>query len=358
MRHASIDAVRALAIVLMVLVHFTENLAGWVIPFAGSGAPMFVVLSGVSFALWVESQQRRGITAEEITRRGVRRGVFLFLVGLLFNVAVWMPEDVFNWDVLTLIGTGLVVLTLARNAPSPLLLGAAVLALVVTPPLQRTVGAWEFWQQPWYDYDWTLRDVGAGFLAAGYFPVFPWIALPLIGVVVGRWVFLGGERFRVRAVRLAQVGALLIVGSFLLRWGATRVLRVDAVALLTGWRMFPPTMQYTLQTLGQVLLLLGLLARYADREGVGDGGWRGLVGLFSRSSFTLYVAHHLVHVWPLWIAAEVQGLETTHFWRGAMGREASVGLALAFLIACVPLLRWRERRRVPSLEQLMRWFAD
>ena len=119
MRHASIDAVRALAIVLMVLVHFTENLAGWVIPFAGSGAPMFVVLSGVSFALWVESQQRRGITAEEITRRGVRRGVFLFLVGLLFNVAVWMPEDVFNWDVLTLIGTGLVVLILARNAPSP-----------------------------------------------------------------------------------------------------------------------------------------------------------------------------------------------------------------------------------------------
>jgi uncharacterized membrane protein len=358
MRYASIDALRTLAIVLMVLVHFTENLAGWVIPFAGSGAPMFVILSGVSFALWVEAQARRGVPAGEVTRRGVRRGAFLFLVGLAFNALVWMPEDIFNWDVLTLIGVGLVVLTLARHAPTPLLLGAAALAIAVTPALQVTVGAHEYWMNPWYDYDWTLRDVVVGFLAAGYFPLFPWIAYPLIGLAIGRWVYLGGEARRQRARGLARLGVLTLVASVLLRWGAPRVLTADGVAPLVGWRMFPATTQYTLQTIGQVLVLLGLLGRFVDGAGASKRGWRELVGLFSRSSFTLYVLHHLVHVWPLWIAAEAKGLETTHFWRESVSREASVGLALAFLVACVPLLRWRERRRVPSLEQLMRWFAD
>ena len=97
-----------------------------------------------------------------VVRRGVRRGLFLFGVGLLFNVLVWLPEDVFNWDVLTLIGSGLVVLTLARHAPSPLLLGAAAILIAFAPALQVTVGAVEYWMNPWFDYDWTLSDVLIG----------------------------------------------------------------------------------------------------------------------------------------------------------------------------------------------------
>ncbi len=41
MRYASIDILRTIALVVMVLVHFSDNLAGAVLPIAGFGAPLF-----------------------------------------------------------------------------------------------------------------------------------------------------------------------------------------------------------------------------------------------------------------------------------------------------------------------------
>ena len=66
-RQASIDVLRAVAIALMVVVHFVENLSGWyadaTIVFAGVhqvwwlptgfAAPTFTFLTGVSYRLWV-----------------------------------------------------------------------------------------------------------------------------------------------------------------------------------------------------------------------------------------------------------------------------------------------------------------
>ena len=109
-RLASIDLLRALAIVLMTLVHFVENLAGsWDVvdgPFIGANrywwmptgfaAPLFTFLSGVSYRLWADARLARGHDLEEISKITIRRGLFLILFGFAFNVLVWMPEDVFN----------------------------------------------------------------------------------------------------------------------------------------------------------------------------------------------------------------------------------------------------------------------
>ena len=130
-RLASIDLLRTVAIVLMTLVHFVENLAGsydiesgpfiganryWWMP-TGFAAPLFTFLSGVSYRLWADAQASRGRDDEEISKISVRRGLFLILFGLLFNVLVWMPEDIFNWDILPLIGTAMLALDLARRTP-------------------------------------------------------------------------------------------------------------------------------------------------------------------------------------------------------------------------------------------------
>ena len=358
MRLQSIDALRALAIVIMVAVHFSENLSGLTLPTQGTGAPMFAVLSGVSFHLWARGQERRGVEPGLVTRRGVRRGLFLFGVGLLFNVLVWLPEDVFNWDVLTLIGSGLVVLTLARHAPSALLLGAAGILIAFAPALQVTVGAVEYWVNPWFDYDWTLSDVLIGYVAAGFFPLFPWLALPLIGMAVGRWLYADEESPRARGLRLAATGLGLLVLSQVVVVVLSGLAGPDLHAQLGGRRMFPPTTGYVLTSIGTVLLLLGLLARFVDREGAGPSLWRTLTTRFSRASFTLYLLHHVVHVWPLWILAIVRGEETTLYWRNALDQPTALALAAAFLVLCVPLLGFMERRRIPSVEQLMRWFAD
>jgi uncharacterized membrane protein len=88
-RLASIDVLRAIAIVLMTVVHFVENLAGswgvvdgpflgasryWWLP-TGFAAPVFTFLSGASYRLWADAQRARGRTDAELTKITVRRGL-------------------------------------------------------------------------------------------------------------------------------------------------------------------------------------------------------------------------------------------------------------------------------------------
>ena len=115
MRYVSIDILRTFAIVVMVFVHFAENLAGFEFPGAGFGAPIFALLSGVGYRLWLEGRRARGASQEEISKVSIRRGLFVLGVGFLFNVLVWLPEDTFNWDVLTLIGAALLILNGKRK---------------------------------------------------------------------------------------------------------------------------------------------------------------------------------------------------------------------------------------------------
>src|SRR5262249_37180150 len=131
-RYLSIDILRAVAILLMVQVHFTTNLSTpdssdeWL--YTASGwlgmlpAPLFTFLSGVSFYLWTRKQQTRGPEAKAaITKIAIRRGLFLFGTGLALNFFVWLPEETFNWDILTLIGAAVVILAFARHLPAEIL---------------------------------------------------------------------------------------------------------------------------------------------------------------------------------------------------------------------------------------------
>src|SRR5206468_7874173 len=175
---------RALAIVLMVVVHFMENLSGFDWPPSGFAAPMFGFLVGVSYKIWLDHQFARGRTDGQITAATVRRGLFLVALGFVFNAAVWLPADMFNWDVLTLIGSAVVLLAAIREMPPLVPLTAAGLALVLTPVLIAHSDFSTFWATGSFDPDWTLGDMAMGYFVTGYFPIFPWIAFPLIGYVV------------------------------------------------------------------------------------------------------------------------------------------------------------------------------
>ena len=148
MRHLSIDILRTAAIFMMVLVHFVENLSAtydtqdsgghpltpWWLP-SGLAAPLFTLLTGVSYAIWLGVQQRRGVSEDEVNRRTVRRGLFLIGLGFAFNIFVWLPEDTFNWDVLTLIGTAMLAFSFVRHLPMPvpLLIVALLAAATILP---------------------------------------------------------------------------------------------------------------------------------------------------------------------------------------------------------------------------------
>ncbi|MFY8073576.1 MAG: hypothetical protein ACOVNQ_17925, partial [Pirellula sp.] len=61
--------------------------------------------------------------------------------------------------------------------------------------------------------------------------------------------------------------------------------------------------------------------------------------LCSRYSFTIYVLHHMAHLWPMWIYGYATGHETTYYWGKAMSLSWSVPLAILFLATCCFVLR-------------------
>jgi hypothetical protein len=80
--------------------------------------------------------------------------------------------------------------------------------------------------------------------------------------------------------------------------------------------------------------------------------------LFSRYSLTLYLLHHIVHIYPLWIAGLLVQGDPTVFWSQSLHWSLSLILAVIFLVAAVPLVFTLERRRTPTIETVMRWLCD
>lgn len=184
------DLLKGIAILLMIQVHVVELFAtqeifggrvGRFALFLGGppAAPVFMAVMGYFLAA-----SRRG------TLSLVVRGFTLFLGGLLLNVGLNMNllvsisqgrfdlnpyEYIFGADILTFAGLSIMIIALIRNfkqsAPLFVLLACVVASLGDLPvfgtperPLLMYVNAFL-----WGDFSWS------------YFPVFPWLAYPLIG---------------------------------------------------------------------------------------------------------------------------------------------------------------------------------
>ncbi|MFM8274707.1 MAG: heparan-alpha-glucosaminide N-acetyltransferase domain-containing protein [Gemmata sp.] len=360
MRYASIDVLRTVAIFLMVVVHFMENLAGANWSAAGFGAPLFTFLAGVSYRLWLNGQASKGKGEAEISKASARRGLFLFALGFAFNVLVWLPEDTFNWDVLTLIGTALLVLNLARRVPLPVPAVTAGVLLGLAPVLRASAAYPTHWANGYFEHDQTLAGVLLGYLATGYFPLFPWLAYPLAGFVVATWVFADPAEPPPLA-KAAALGAGLIGLSLLVR--VARLAASDPVRaqLFGGWTMFPASTEYAFGTLGGAVLAFTLGHWLIDRRNPRLKERNALLriaGTFSKYSLTVYLLHHVLHLWPLWVCGTFAGDEPTRFWREAMPARLAVPLAGVCIVCVYFFLRWMDRTGRRGVEAWMRDLCD
>jgi uncharacterized membrane protein len=278
MRYRSIDLLRAYAIAVMVMVHFLENLSGtrdWSPD--GFGAPIFAFLSGVSYQLWLASRQNRDCSSDRISKETMRRGLFLIGLGFVFSI---------------------LVLNVARRMPAPALLLTIVLSVLLSPVMQKLVDYDAWWLNGYFETDQTLSELLTGFLVTGYFPIFPWIALPLTGFMSApallnpQAAWNSQRKYWLQAgVGLSALAAVLLTLRLTTEWGRLR---------LPEWTMFPASLTYMTAAMGIVVLLLaGLHNRIDQRQVWQIPDWlMSRAQRFSRFSLSIYVLHHVVHLWP------------------------------------------------------------
>jgi uncharacterized membrane protein len=370
-RYFSVDVLRAVAILLMIQVHFAENLSAdtgsWPRLYAFSTllgrwpAPLFTLLSGLSVSLWLRKQRDLGRSEEQIDKYLIRRGLFLFGLGMAFAFFVWFPEQTFNWDILPLLGAATLILAAARRAPPAVLAGICLLVLLASPPLRQLSQYASYWDGNEYVYDFTLKQVLLGFFLNGYFPLLPWIVFPVAGYVLGETVLderRQGAWLRWRLPALG--GGLMALGGFGLAVHPTAP-RWMANCYATGLSFYPASTTYILGILGFSMLCWWLLYWGLDRNPriTGDGPVLTFFRRYSTFALTAYIVHHMAHLWPLWLYAVWRGkLKPTYYEGEAMDTLTALLLAAAFIAVFYAVLALLDRHRKYSLESWMRWVCE
>jgi uncharacterized membrane protein len=271
----------------------------------------------------------------------------LIALGFAFNVLIWLPEDIFNWDVLTLIGCGLLVLTVARQMPDAVVIFTAGLIIAVAPALRVATDYASYWTAGYYDYDFAWTDVVLGWLVTGYFPIFPWLAFPLLGYALMPHLLGPG-----RSLVLIGTGFVVTSAAVIASWASLPVAITGG--RVHAWSMFPASTAYVLGTLGGVCVAVTVLQRLLDGDGPASRWLASWVTPLSRHSLSLYLLHHAAHIWPLWIYGAAATGAATSLWQKAMPAAASMSLAGVFLLAAAAACREADRRRIPMAEDFMR----
>jgi uncharacterized membrane protein len=370
-RYLSIDVLRALAILLMIQVHFVEYLSaqshapqllydtcGY---FGLLPAPLFTLLAGLSYSLWLGSQRRSGRSEDDIVKYSFRRGMFVLVLGFVVNVFIWLPEKTFMWDILTLLGAATLILIAVRNWHPGILLVICVAILIASPPLRDVAQYDNYWVGEDFQYDFTLKDVVLGFLLNGYFPLLPWLVYPLAGFALGRYFYpRDDDETTSLPLWLPLLGATLVALACVAMVLEPHVPEWAANYYVNDFPedFYPATTVFVVGTLGGIMVGLWVLNAALDVNPRVTGTGRVLT-FFRRYSYfalTIYVVHLAIHVWPLLIAAAWEQKESIYAYFGvATSTPVALGLALVVIAALYPCLILLERHRRFSLEYMMRW---
>jgi uncharacterized membrane protein len=364
----SVDVLRALALIGMVICHypiflssgegrdamlyfFSNHLLG-----GDFGASWFVFLVGLSQV--ISAKKRDTEQDKKNTSRVVIRGLAIFVIGLLFLLIIQGYEELWDWDILTFIGAMTIILLLCRKAPSRGLLLACSIVLFMTPWLRSFIdlapyygGKFEsvrwisdiipnFIFDPAKDYEGgkTVLDNVLGFFLIGQFPLLPWIIFPLIGFVVGRRM--------TQNLLAADSPFILIIGMmftfmglFTAYAGSLKSEFSTANDYITPLSFYPNSFSMTMFLIGVVLILFISLWRIYDASPDNTkkpGMFLIYCRQISKYSLTIYISHFALFFIPLRIVKSATG---TYYLQDLVSTPTAFALAVLLLILYYPLLK-------------------
>ncbi len=280
-RLASIDAVRGLVMVIMLLDHVRDTLGThWVVgdpmdarlvapalffsrTLASLCAPTFIALTGLSAWLYGQTHSRA-----ETSRFLLTRGLFLMLLEVTLVGFAWSAQfspQTLWLQVIWAIGVCMIALAGLIHLPRG---AVAAIGLVIVAGHNLLDPIAFAPDSPWFK-PWALIHKRSAFEWMGItikttYPVLPWIGVIALGYAIGPWFTRpAGERRR----WLAALGLGLILGFILLRtingygdapWAMVPGDPLRSVMSFLALTKYPPSLLFLLSTLGVAALLLAL----------------------------------------------------------------------------------------------------
>jgi uncharacterized membrane protein len=348
-RIVSLDVARGIIISLMALDHVRQfftaaqfdpvdlnhtNIAYFLTRFVTHFcAPGFFFISGMSVAL----MERRMPSRAAVATRLLGRGAWLVLLELTVIGFAWSFAPGWSWlGVIWCLGASFALLGALIYVPRSVLLVGAIAFTCLH-------NAFWTYQPPDHGAAASLNAIlyaGGPAVIPGFgekfvlYPLLPWLSLMVLGYATGPWLFRDPAR---RRFRLLMVGATATAAFMVLRltnlYGAPP-LTTDAsdsggfvaigsvahdVMSALNVNKYPPSLQFSLLTVGGLLMVLAWLSRF-DQKSQRRSPWLRPIATFGRVPFAFYVMHlFLIHGLALIVAQALGWPTATLFWKGPSG---------------------------------------
>ena len=312
-------------------------------------APGFFFLMGVGMLLFANSRRQRGWSEWAIIRHFLIRGGLLIVLQFLVANRVWehLPggsaTEVYIGVLFALGGTMILGSLLLWLKPGHLL--ALTVALFLgTELLHPDPSLWG--RIPISGIDrlnlLLIRPGGDSNLWSNY-PVLPWLELVTFGMVFGHWLL---ENARKAFERAFKLGAAFLVAFVIIRYldgfGNIRPRMGNTWIDFLNPVKYPPSITFTLLTMGVNLIILGLLGRVNERL---QRFFQPLV-VFGQASLFFYLIHLFLYarlglwltpngtsipaMYPYWLLGLVI-LYPLCFWYGQLKHRQPANSIVRFL---------------------------
>ncbi len=229
-RHAYLDRVRGVAVLIMVEAHVLDSWTraadrshpgfGYAMMLGGMGAPLFLFLAGVAVVLSAESKLRKTGDGQSAWTAVRNRGWQVFGLAFLFRLQSYILSGFFNAtsllkvDILNIMGPAIAMAAAAgKRAASQwsraVLFGGCAMAIALLTPIVRATPALDWLPDP---VEWYFRPTPG----RTNFTLFPWAGFVFAGAVLGvviNAVGLGVKAWRAQAL-IAVTAVLLAAGAY------------------------------------------------------------------------------------------------------------------------------------------------
>ena len=189
MRDDTIDRLRGLSILIMFYAHLIPHYSdsGTILFFferiiSSVAAPVFLFLVGYNF------------NSSQSFKRLSKRIVIILFFAALIDLLIWNIYPFYSFDVLYLIGFSLLFLFTLRNIQK-IWKWLIVMFLIVSPLIIDFFILYSnHLEEPYLNEEFNLSSIPYNFFVNGWFPFFPWILFPLVGLLfkkinINKWPF-------------------------------------------------------------------------------------------------------------------------------------------------------------------------